>query len=89
MKVFRLEPIDGDDPSWKYSVEQSHVWTCALTPADARELVAARTGFFKLEEPGAVSPWMNERVTACVAEPTMTFPSPGEVIREDGSPVVD
>lgn len=89
MKVFRLSPIEVADPSWKYSVEKSHVWACALTPADARDLVAARTGFFKLEEPGAVSPWMNERVTSCVEEPTMSYPSPGDVIREDGSKVAD
>ncbi len=59
------------------------------TPADARDLVAARTGFFKLAEPGAVSPWKDERVTSCVEEPTMSYPSPGEVIREDGSRVAD
>ena len=89
MKVFRLSPIDGNDPSWKYSVEKAHVWACALTPADARDLVAARTGFFKLAEPGAVSPWKNERATSCVEEPSMTYPDPGEVIREDGSRVAD
>lgn len=89
MKVFRLSPIDVDHSSWKYSVEQSQVWACALTPADARDLVAARTGFFKLAEPGAVSPWKDERVTSCVEEPTMSYPSPGQVIREDGSKVVD
>ncbi len=89
MKVYRLEPIDVDHPSWKYSVEQSQVWACAQSPADARDLVAARTGFFKLAEPGAASPWKDERVTSCVEEPTMSYPSPGQVIREDGSKVVD
>ncbi|WP_298425078.1 hypothetical protein [Rhodoblastus sp.] len=89
MKVFRLAAIDGDDPSWKYSVEKTHVWACALTGADARDLVAARTGFFRLAEPGAISPWKNESVTSCVEESTMTYPGPGEVIREDGSKVSD
>jgi len=87
MKVYRLSPLNADDPSWKYSVEKSHVWACALTPSAARELVAARTGFFKLAEPGAVSPWRNEQVTNCVEEPTMSYPDAGEVIREDGSRV--
>lgn len=87
MKVFRLSPLVADDPSWKYSVEKSHVWACALTPADARELVASRTGFFKLAEPGAVSPWRDARVVSCVEEPTMNYPDAGEVIREDGSRV--
>jgi hypothetical protein len=89
MKVFRLAPIDGDDASWKYSVEKAHVWACASNAADARDLVAAKTGFSKLAEPGAVSPWKNERVTSCVEEPTMTYPGPGVVIREDGSRVSD
>jgi hypothetical protein len=89
MTVYRLAPIDGDHSSWKYSVEKAHVWACAQTPADARDLVAAKTGFFRLAEPGAVSPWKDERVTSCVEEPTMTYPSPGDVIREDGSRVAD
>lgn len=87
MKVYRLTPKDADDFSWKYSVEKSHVWAGALSPADARDLVAAKTGFFKLAEPGAVSPWKDERITNCVEEPTMNYPGPGEVIREDGSRV--
>jgi hypothetical protein len=87
MTVFRLSPLDADDPSWKYSVEKSHVWAGALTPAAARDLVAAKTGFFKLMEQGAVSPWKDERVTSCVEEPTMNYPDAGEVIREDGSRV--
>jgi hypothetical protein len=87
MNVYRLSPEVSDDASWKYSVEKGRVWACALTPGDARDLVAAKTGFFKLAEPGAVSPWKNERVTSCVAEPTMSYPDPGQVVREDGSRV--
>ncbi|MCI4679138.1 hypothetical protein K9U39_05690 [Rhodoblastus acidophilus] len=89
MRVYRLSPQRRDDPSWKYSIEKAHVWTCASTPDEARDIVAAKTGFAKLAEPGAVSPWKDERVTNCVEEPTMTYPDPGEVIREDGSPVSD
>ncbi|HVO33360.1 MAG TPA: hypothetical protein VMU17_05535 [Elusimicrobiota bacterium] len=87
MKVYRLSPEDTNNPNWKYSIEKSHVWAGALSPADARDLVAARTGFFKLAVSGAVSPWKDERVTSCVEEPTMNYPSPGEVSREDGSSV--
>lgn len=89
MKVFRLTPIKVDDPSWKYSVEKSHVWACAPTEVDARNLVASKTGFFKLVEPGTVSPWQDGRVTQCTEEPTMKYPDAGDVIREDGSLVVD
>ncbi len=54
---------------------------------DARDQVTARTGFKAASEPGAVSPWQDDKVTSCVADPTMTYPDPGEVIREDGSNV--
>jgi hypothetical protein len=87
MKVFRLAPVLTDDPSWKYSIEKTHVWAGALTPADARDLVAVKSGFYKLATPGAVSPWKDERVTSCTEEPTMSYPGAGEVIREDGSSV--
>lgn len=89
MKVYRLAPIATDDSSWKYSVEKEHVWAGAATPAEARALVVAKSGFSKLVEPGAVSPWIDERVTSCVEEPTMTYPGAGQVIREDGSHVSD
>jgi hypothetical protein len=89
MKVYRLSPIATDDPSWKYSVEKEHVWAGAATPAEARALVAAKSGFSRLAEPGAVSPWIDERVTSCVEEPTLTYPGTGQVIREDGSHVAD
>jgi hypothetical protein len=87
MKVYHLSPLATDDPSWKYSVETGQIWACALTSDHARELAAARTGFFKLAEPGAVSPWRNDKVTSCIEDPTMNYPDPGRVIREDGSPV--
>jgi hypothetical protein len=87
MNVYRLEPIDAASPLWKYSEEKYTVWTCAATPKDARDQVTARTGFKAASEPGAVSPWQDDKVTSCVADPTMTYPDPGEVIREDGSEV--
>lgn len=89
MKVYRFSPLATDDPSWKFSVENNHVWPGALSLADARELVADKTGFAKLAEPSAVSPWKDERVASCTEEPTMNCPGPGEVIRENGSRVAD
>jgi hypothetical protein len=69
MKVYRLSPLATDDACWKYSVEKEHVWAGAPTAVEARELVAAKSGFSKLAEPGAVSPWNDERVTSCVEDP--------------------
>lgn len=87
MHVYRLDPIDPDHPSWRYSEEKDTVWTTAPTPEAARAQVAARSGFAALSEHGSVSPWQDESVTSCVLEPSMSYPSPGEVIREDGSNV--
>lgn len=89
MPVFRLAPIARDDASWAFSVEKTHVWAGALTPEQARALVAAKTGFYRLSSPGAVSPWQEPTVTSCEEDSTMSFPARGEVIREDGSRVAD
>lgn len=87
MNVYRLNPIDTSDPSWQYSKEKDTVWTCAPTPEAARELVASKTGFADFAALGVTSPWRDEKVTSCVAEPTMSYPQSGEVSREDGSRV--
>ena len=87
MNTYRLDSIDAESASWKYSQEKYTVWTRAASIKDARAQVAAHTGFSAVSEPGAVSPWQDEKVTSCVLEPTMTYPDPGEVIREDGSTV--
>jgi hypothetical protein len=87
MNVYRLDPIDAASASWKYSEEKDTVWTSAATPKEARDQAAAHTGFAAASEPGAVSPWQDEKVTSCIEEPTMSYPDPGEVIREDGSKV--
>jgi hypothetical protein len=87
MPVFRLDPIDPGNPSWAWSVEKEALWTSAPTPKEARDLVAAKTGSEVPAHPGILSPWQDEKVTSCTPEPTMDYPGPGEVIREDGSPV--
>ena len=87
MNVYRLDPIDAASALWKYSEEKNTVWTCAASTKEARDVVTAHTGFAAVSEPGAVSPWQDEKVTSCVPEPTMSYPGPGEVIREDGSTV--
>jgi hypothetical protein len=85
MNVYRLNPIDPGHPSWRFSIEKDPVWTCAPTPKDARALVAVKTGLGADAAAGTSSPWLDETATTCVLEPTMTYPDPGEVIREDGS----
>jgi hypothetical protein len=89
MPVYRLDPIDPGHDSWRYSVEKDTLWTDAPTAREARDLVAATTGFDAKAHPGVASPWQDEKVTAVTAEPTMDYPGPGVVIREDGSVVTD
>jgi hypothetical protein len=87
MNIYRLDPIVPDHSSWKYSEEKDCVWACAPSPTEARDLVAANTGFATLGATGAKSPWQDEAVTSCVLQPTMSLMSAGDVMREDGSPV--
>jgi hypothetical protein len=85
MNVYRLDPIDPGHSSWRFSMEKETVWTCAPSPKEARDLVTAKTGFAAHGAAGVLSPWQDATVTSCVLEPTMDYPGPGEVIREDGS----
>ncbi len=85
MNVCRLDPSDPGHPSWQYSKEKDAVWTCASTQKEARDLVASKTGFATFAAPGVLSPWQDEKVTSCVWEPTMNYPSAGTVVREDGN----
>lgn len=87
MNIYRLDPIAPGHSDWQYSEEKDCVWACAPTPTEARDLVAAKTGFATLGATGAKSPWQDEAVTSCVPQPTMTLMRAGEVVREDGSPV--
>lgn len=87
MTIYRLDPIDPGHSTWDYSQEKNSVWACAPTGAEARDLVAAKSGFAAIAVPGARSPWQNAAVTSCVSQPTMTHLSLGEVIRQDGSTV--
>jgi hypothetical protein len=89
MPVYRLDPIDPGHASWRFSVEKDSLWTQAATPEAARDLVAAKTGFDAQAHPGALSPWQDDKVTSVTPQPTMDYPGPGEVIRDDGSAVAD
>lgn len=85
MNVYRLDPIKPGHSSWRLSDEKDTVWACAPTAKQARELVAAKSGFAKYAAEGDRSPWEDEAVTSCVLEPTISLMSAGTVVREDGS----
>jgi hypothetical protein len=89
MPVYRLDPIDPGHSSWIYSEEKASLWVCAPTVKEARDLVAAKTGFKRSATPGLLSPWQDDKITSCTPEPSMDYPGPGDVIREDGSVVED
>jgi hypothetical protein len=87
MNIYRLDPIVPGHSCWQFSEEKDCVWACAPSLREARDLVAAKTGFAALGATGANSPWQDEAVTSCVLQPTMTLMCAGDVVREDGSPV--
>ncbi|MGB8278613.1 MAG: hypothetical protein WCF20_11875 [Methylovirgula sp.] len=85
MNIYRLDPIDPNDPSWQNSVEKNSLWTSAATPKDARDLVADKTRLGVSGANGFKSPWQDEAITSCVWEPSMTHIHAGTVVRADGS----
>jgi hypothetical protein len=85
MNVYRLDPIEPGHESWRYSKEKDPVWVCAATPEEARELASEKSGFEAVAPKGVPSPWKDESLVACAQETAMTYPDPGQVIREDGS----
>ena len=85
MNIYRLDPIEPGHLSWRFSEEKDTVWACAPTAKQARDLVAAKSGFAKYGAKGDQSPWQDGAVTSCVLQPTMSLMSPETVIREDGS----
>ncbi len=89
MNIYRLDPIDPGDPSWRNSIEKDSVWAGAATPSDARQLVADKTRPDTREAAGLKSPWQDEALTSCVREPSLTHIRAGTVVRADGSQVGD
>jgi hypothetical protein len=56
MNVYRLDPIKPGHSSWRLSDEKDTVWACAPTAKQARDLVAAKSGFAKYAAEGDRSP---------------------------------
>jgi hypothetical protein len=91
MGVYRLDPIDPNDPAWRRSSEKGALWVCALTPGKARILVANRTPEFLEPNPrgtfGSFSPWLHEHLATCVLDTSKGQIPDGTVKRADGSEV--
>ncbi len=88
MGVYRLDPIKPLDPSWGVSTVSEVVWAEAGTSKDARTLVSNRTMTLRPGvSPLLVSPWVDERITACVLEPTRTDIPEGIVVDAKGRDV--
>ena len=93
MNIYRLQPVDPESPSWQLSSEKGSLWTAAVTPFGARDLVARRTAIIVPAACGTAygskSPWLDFAITSCVLDPSMTQIDEGTVVREDGSSVGD
>jgi len=89
MNVYRLDPINLDDPSWNLSTVKEVVWAAADTPNDARALVAIKTVKAIRVTPGThgaklISPWHIDTITSCVWDTTRTGLKDGEVVTASG-----
>jgi hypothetical protein len=87
MNIYRLDPVGPEHPSWSNSTENETVWACAPTARDARDLVAKKTASGVQGVTGSRSPWLDEAITSCVWEPSMTHIRAETVVRADGSTV--
>ena len=90
MSVYRLDPIDLAHLKWKVSSIRETVWTAADSPEQARVLVAAKTMRTIDAGPTSVkltSPWLDDRVTSCVCEPSRTEVPTGAVVDTKGRDV--
>ena len=88
MAVFRLDPIDTKHPSWSRSDAKYAVWAGADTPAQARNLVAAKTikaiVAGQTRPPISTSPWLDDAITSCVQESDRHAVAAGTVVDADG-----
>jgi hypothetical protein len=86
--VYRLDPIDFDNPRWSASRIKKAVWAAADSPDEARRLVAGKTVRAVPAKPGAPkvgpSPWLDDRITTCVWEASRTDVAKGRVVDEQG-----
>jgi hypothetical protein len=86
--VYRLDPIDLQNPRWSASRIKKAVWAAADSPDEARRLVAGRTAQAVPAKPGAPkagpSPWLDDGITTCVWEPSRTDIAKGSVVDAQG-----
>src|SRR5580700_6809506 len=91
MGVYRLDPIDPNDPAWRRSSEKGALWVCALTPGKARILVANKTPEFLQPNPrgtfGTFSPWLHEHLATWVLD-TSKGQIPDSTVKRAGGSVV-
>jgi hypothetical protein len=90
MSVYRLDPIDLAHLRWKVSSIRETVWAAADSPEQARALVGAKTMLAIDAGPASVkltSPWLDDRLTSCVCEPSRTEVPSGAVVDTKGRDV--
>lgn len=90
MNVYRLDPIDLAHLRWKASTIREVVWAAADTPEAARALVAAKT--MRAPDTGRtsaklISPWLDDRLTSCVWEPSKDDVPDGAVVDSRGGDI--
>jgi hypothetical protein len=88
MPVYRLDPINLNDPKWRTSTEDTSLWASAAHEGAARDLVAMKTT--AVSSPSerhawlTQSPWYDYRLTTCTLDTSKGQIPDGTVIRVDG-----
>ena len=88
IRVFRLDPIRQNDPSWSCSSVCETLWVGAESDKEARDIAARSTLQAIAFKPGNVlpgSPWQDDKVTSCVWETGRTDLKKGEAMLLDGA----
>lgn len=89
MKVYRLEPINLDDPSWQKSSVKQIVWVNAESENDARGKVTGATDMgvaVRGPFPKLRSPWDLPNITRCVPDDSRRVPF-DKIITSDGEEI--
>lgn len=90
MAVFRLDPIDHASPRWEASTAKETIFIKASDPWEARQraqMLTLRAVHVRPGSPVLHSPWLDDKLTMCVLEPSRDDVPDGAVINVQGGDV--
>jgi hypothetical protein len=88
VSVYRLEPLNLNNPQWRLASYLKVVWVSADTSGDARSIAAAKTMVSREGvsfAPKLASPWLEETLSTCVLDTAKGDLPKGAAVTEDGA----